>query len=319
VHERFAEPKGSKGAALDWLFKRILGGTGQEAIGRDYDAVVVFDADTQVDTQFLRIMDARLQAGDQVIQGQHRIRNPDKGWFAALTHAMFLVDNRFQNLGRANLGLSAKHMGDSICIRVDVLRRIGWGEGLTEDYALRQRMLLHGIKIAYEPAAIGAGEAPPSWGAARQQRLRWLRGTHDSSQLYARRVLLEGVRRREPALVDGSLQASLPSYSTLVLLAVAGWLLQICLGRSGQRRRPRVSKLFVGWSLVGTVAFVYPFLGLLLEQAPPRAFLAMLIGPVFIVWRSWLALTARFGMKTVPWVRTTRSAEHGSAPREMVG
>ncbi len=44
-------------------------------------AIVVFDADTSVDPSFLRIMDARLANGSQVIQGQHVISNPSDGWF----------------------------------------------------------------------------------------------------------------------------------------------------------------------------------------------------------------------------------------------
>jgi 1,2-diacylglycerol 3-beta-glucosyltransferase len=130
VHERREGPRTGKGAALSWLF--------QKALKDDlYDAVIIFDADTQVDPQFLRIMDRRLEVGASVIQAQHIISNPDKGWFPLLTWAMFLIDNRFQNLGRSNLGWSAKNMGDSICFRTDVLRKMGWGEGLTEDYQLR--------------------------------------------------------------------------------------------------------------------------------------------------------------------------------------
>ena len=90
---------------------------------------------------------------------------------------MFLVDNRFQNLGRSNLGWSAKHMGDSICFHVSVLRRYGWGRGLTEDYNLRQQLLLGGIRITYEPEALGQGEATQTWRQARVQRARWLRGS----------------------------------------------------------------------------------------------------------------------------------------------
>ena len=163
VHERNEGPRTGKGAALSWLFQQMLS---QDSC----DAVIIFDADTRVDPKFLRVMDARLRRGEQVIQGQHIISNPRSGWFPALTWAMFLVDNRFQNLGRTNLGWSAKNMGDSICFRANVLREIGWGEGLTEDYQLRQKLLLAGIKITYEPAAMGYGEAPLTWAQARTQR-----------------------------------------------------------------------------------------------------------------------------------------------------
>src|ERR687891_621656 len=118
-----------------------------------------------------------------------RNEGPRTGKGAALSWAMFLIDNRFQNLGRSNLGWSAKNMGDSICFRVDILRKLGWGEGLTEDYHLRHKLLLNDIRIAYEPAAIGYGEAPLPWDRARAQRARWLRGTHDTSQQYVKHLI----------------------------------------------------------------------------------------------------------------------------------
>jgi 1,2-diacylglycerol 3-beta-glucosyltransferase len=299
AHERNDGPRTGKGAALSWLFQRVL--------DERCDAVVIFDSDTRVDPGFLRVMDARLAQGDQVVQGQHIISNPESGWFPALTRAMFLIDNRFQNLGRTNLGWSAKHMGDSICFRAGVLRKIGWGEGLTEDYHLRQRLLLEGVKIAYEPAAMGYGEAPRTWAQARAQRARWLRGTHDASQRFARRLLVEGIRRRDTALLDGALQAYLPSYSTLTMIAVAALLIQV-LGNW------LVGPIF-SWRLIGAWAaavgtlFAYPLIGLGLEQAPLKAYVVILSGPFFIIWRTWLALVARFGSKPVTWVRTAHGEQ----------
>ena len=300
VHERDEGPRTGKGAALSWLFRRVLDDR--------CDAVVIFDSDTRVDANFLRVMDARLAQGAQVVQGRHVISNPESAWFPALTSAMFVVDNRFQNLGRANLGWSAKHMGDSICFRADVLRGIGWGEGLTEDYQLRQRLLLEGIPIAYEPAAVGYGEAPHTWAQARAQRARWLRGTRDASEQFARRLLAEGIRRRDMALLDGALQAHLPSYSTLTMMslfallaqALANWLIG-----------PLFSWGVVGtWGAVVAALFVYPFIGLFLERAPIRAYLAILSGPVFIIWRTWLALTARLGGRPMVWVRTAHGDQN---------
>jgi len=300
VHERNEGPRTGKGAALSWLLQR--------ALNEDRcDAVVIFDSDTQVDSTFLRIMDTRLVQGDQVIQGQHVIHNPESGWFPALTWAMFLVDNRFQNLGRANLGWSAKNMGDSICFRAETLRKIGWGEGLTEDYQLRQRLLLDGIKIAYEPAAKGFGEAPRTWTQARAQRARWLRGTRDASQQFARRLLVEGVKRRDAALLEGALQAYLPSYSTLTMLSIVALLLQVLVN---SWIGPNFSTSIVGaWGAAVAALFGYPLIGLALENAPLKAYLVMLSGSFFILWRTWLALTARFGGKPVIWVRTAHGEQ----------
>jgi len=298
VHERNEGPRTGKGAALSWLFQRILG-------KEQCDAVVIFDADTQVDPEFLSVMDWRLAQGEQVIQGQHVIRNPDQGWFPALTWAMFLIDNRFQNLGRSNLGWSAKNMGDSICFRVDILLQMGWGEGLTEDYHLRHKLLLNDIRIAYEPAAIGYGEAPITWSRARAQRARWLRGTHDSSKQYVKHLFVEAMKRRNLAMLDGALQASFPSYSTLSLLVLIVLAIQVSIDYF-------IESIFL-WPLIGAWAamvvtlLIYPLVGLALERAPVRAYIAILLGPYFILWRTWLALISRFRGKQVTWIRT----EHG--------
>ncbi|HSF81093.1 MAG TPA: glycosyltransferase family 2 protein [Anaerolineales bacterium] len=294
VHERNEGPRTGKGAALSWLFERIL-------TDDSYEAVVIFDADTRVDPQFLRVMDARLVQGAKAIQGQHVISNPGEAWFPALTWAMFLVDNRFQNLGRTNMGWSAKNMGDSICIRADVLREHGWGSGLTEDYNLRQKLLLAGIRIIYEPAAIGYGEAVRTWMEARAQRARWMRGTHDSSSGFRWKLLREAINLKDGALLDGALQAIFPSYSTL---SVLGMLILLAVLLVNGFVQPIAPALVWLWLIVAAVIFFYPLFGLFLERAPFKAYLVILTGPLFILWRTWLAFSSRYGKRTVTWVRT---------------
>jgi cellulose synthase/poly-beta-1,6-N-acetylglucosamine synthase-like glycosyltransferase len=330
VQVRDDGPRSGKGAALQWLFARILapaprlrditktvvtasphGSSGEEdSAAAQPDAVVVFDADTRVSPDFLRHMDARLVRGAQVVQGQHRISNAESGWFPSLTAAMFLVENRLGNQGRANLGWSAKNMGDSICFRADILRHVGWGDGLTEDYQLRQILLLQGIRIGYERAAVGQGEAPLSWAQARAQRARWLRGTRDASRQYARPLLVAGLRRRDAAMIDGALQASLPSYSSVTLAAVIALALQ--LAANAVNARPLFSTpVLLAWCAVAVTLLCYPLIGLFLEHAPPRAYLAILSGPVFIVWRTWVALAARAGLRPPVWVRTAHGRDTG--------
>jgi 1,2-diacylglycerol 3-beta-glucosyltransferase len=302
AHERKEGPRSGKGAALSWLFKRILDGSW-------CDAVIIFDADTRVDPQFLRVMDARLAQGDQVIQGQHVIRNPQQGWFAALTWAMFLIDNRYQNLGRTNLGWSAKHMGDSICFREAVLRKMGWGEGLTDDFQLRQRLLLEGIRITYEPSAKGYGEAPQTWNKARSQRARWLRGTTDASQRFGIRLLTNGVKHRDGAMLDGAMQAFFPSYSSLSIFCLVLLCGQIILNLLVPNILPWY---FIGvWALFALLLFIYPLFGLALERAPLKAYFVILTGPVYILWRTWLAATSRFTKKTTTWIRTSHGEKRG--------
>jgi hypothetical protein len=63
------------------------------------------------------------------------------------------------------------------------------------------------------------------------------------------------------------------------------------------------------WAAMVVMLFAYPLVGLALERAPVRAYIAIMLGPYFILWRTWLALMSRFGKKPVTWIRT----EHGSS------
>ena len=301
VHERSSGPRTGKGAALSWLLARVL----QDPFSAD--AVVIFDADTVVDAKFLRVMDARLSTGSLAIQGQHIISNPEAGWFPSLTWAMFIIDNRFQNLGRTNLRWSAKNMGDSICFASSVLRESGWGQGLTEDYQLRQKLLLSGVRIDYEVEAKGYGEAPRTWSQAQAQRARWLRGTHDASQQFSGDLFRESIRQRNAMLLDGAFQAKLPSYSTLTMISASLLVLQALANNF-------LGSLFAWpvvavWALVVFLLFLYPFLGLALERAPARAYFVILTGPLFVLWRTGLAMNSRLGRREVVWIRTAHGEQ----------
>jgi len=92
-------PRGRKGYAVDWLIRRLL------ADPRRYDAIAIFDADSQVDAGFLVEVSRYLASGAQVIQGRHVIANAGASRFAALADADMRLNNRIRNKAKTNLGL----------------------------------------------------------------------------------------------------------------------------------------------------------------------------------------------------------------------
>ena len=106
-------------------------------------------------------------------------------------------------------------------------------------------------------------------------------------------------------MLDGALQAIFPSYSTLSLLSLILLMIQISINYFIQPIFPL--PLIGAWAAMVLVLLIYPLIGLALERAPIRAYIAILLGPYFILWRTWLALISRFGRKQVTWIRT----EHG--------
>jgi len=300
-YERQALPAKSKGAALNWLLDHIW------ATGKSYEAIVFLDADARPDTDFLRYMDAHLGVGELAIQGRAVISNPRDGWFPALNWAMQIIDERLQQAGRSNLGFSVRPSGMGFCVHASVVRSNPWPTGLTEDYEFRVNMLTKGLRIRYEPRAIVHTEAPVSWRIAQRQRARWLAGTYHSTRHHLAYLLRQALRSHDLALLDGVAQMILPSYSTLTVLSVAALILQLAINLIwGSLVSPFLLLL---WTLVIVALVLYPLLGLVLERAPLRAYLAILTGPVFIVWRTWLAIISRFGRAQVEWVRIPRPGE----------
>jgi len=99
-------------------------------------------------------------------------------------------------------------------------------------------------------------------------------------------------------MLDGALQASFPSYSTLSLLVLIVLAIQVRIDYF-------IESIFL-WPLIGAWAamvvtlLIYQLVGLALERAPVRAHIPILLGPYFILWRTWFALISRFGENKSP-------------------
>jgi cellulose synthase/poly-beta-1,6-N-acetylglucosamine synthase-like glycosyltransferase len=297
-YERGEGVRGRKAYALQWLLGRILGSE------KDYDALVIFDADSRVEPGFLRAMNAALGPSCQVLQGKHVIASPEEGRFSGLAAVDMRLNNLLRNQARQNLGLSCRLMGDAMCFATPVIRRYGWpADSLGEDREYGLFLLTQGIRVRYVPGAVSVGQAAPSWRSASAQRLRWYGGVSQIQRRFVLKLLGLGVRELNWAALDQAVELLLPPLSVLAILSfmvtVVHWLwpslrlvlpLTISTGAA------------IAWGL-------FPFLGLLIDRAPGSAFLTLLYGPFYVLWRLWIGLLARVRGRRVRWVRTTRHEE----------
>jgi cellulose synthase/poly-beta-1,6-N-acetylglucosamine synthase-like glycosyltransferase len=294
--ERTDNERRGKGYALAWLYERIL------AAPQAYQAIVVFDADSRVDPGFLKVMDAALAAGHRVAQGKHVIANPDAGWFPAVMFTAFAMDNRLRNRGRSNLRLSSKLMGDGMCFARDVLETHPWqAASLTEDAEYQSTLLLNGIRVAFVPQAITYGEIVTDLSVARRQRSRWMHGRADVAQRLASYLLRSGLRHKDLAQIDGAIERTMPSFSTLLVLTALLTALWAVLPGVADR----LPWLWLVSLWVGFVA--YPLLALAMERAPFKLYLYLAFAPIYALWRTGLRLLVRFQPRQVKWFRTPRS------------
>ena len=298
VHERREGPRGRKSFALEWLVAALI----QDA--RRYEAVVVLDADSQVAPDFLKVLNRKLLAGVQVVQGRHVIRNPEISVFASLADVDMRLNNRIRNQAKENLGLSARLMGDAMCFRREILEAYPWtgAHSFSEDREYGIQLVLHAVPIHFASEAVSTGQAAGHWSDATGQRLRWYRGTFGLSKPYLRSLLTSAWRQHNLAAADLALELVLPAYSTLVVSTALLAFLQLL---SGAYRTP----LFAINGLLLLLAWLYPFVGMLAERAPWRSFRSLAVGPVYAAWRVWLGLRVRLQPHRVTWIRTPRSEE----------
>lgn len=298
AHSRNDGPRGRKGYAVDWLIRRLL------ADARRYDAIAVFDADSQVDPAFLREVNRYLATGAQVVQGRHVIINPHSSCFAALADADMRLNNLIRNQAKENLGLSARLMGDAMAFRREVLEQHPWigADSLTEDRDFGIYLVTQGIRIRFAPNAISRGQAVARWRDATPQRLRWYGGALELRKRYVKPLATLIWRQRNLDALDKLLELTFPPFSLLALGSALLAMVQGGLVLLGAQPLP--------WFLVSlglmVLAALFPFVGLLATGAPQETYCALLLGPLYVIWRAGIALRVRLRPRSVTWVRTKR-------------
>lgn len=271
VMERFNKVDIGKGYALEFAFDIILNN------GIPYDAVVVFDADNLVDVDFLKVMNAHLLKGEKIIQGYLDTKNAGDTWITKSIYVSYILTNRFLQLSKYNLGLTCALGGTGMCLQVDMLRKYGWGmTSLTEDLEFQTKALLNNIKVSWAHDAKVYDEKPLSLMQSLRQRKRWMQGHTNVAGRYAGRLLAEGIRTRNIAMIDGVTYLIWPFFWMFTGIAMV----------SNIFTAPDIVFESPLWAVVGFSAqFIYFGLGLGLERVKPGVYVWLIFLPIFsITW-----------------------------------
>ena len=177
----------TKGAALQEAFLRLLS-------MEQYDAFCVFDADNELNPEFLAEMNRALQR-ERVAKSRILAKNPHEGWVCGCYEIFFCNANSLLNRPRRKLGLSARLIGTGFAVRRDLMLELGgWNAvTLTEDAEFYARLSALGEPIAFVEGAVTYDEEPLSFRQSMVQRRRWMSGIMEvaKAQLF---YLLRGIR-----------------------------------------------------------------------------------------------------------------------------
>lgn len=301
VLERFDDERRGKGQALEWAITRLL----NEYDQNQFSALVVFDADTVPDQNFLKEAQNSLELGNKILQGYYDILKPSDSWRNRLLYTAFVLYNHIRPLGRASLKLSDGLRGNGMVFQREVLEQVPWSAfGLVEDIEYTNRLVFAGLSVTYVPKARVYGQAPQGRKAAATQRLRWEGGRFRQARQDIPPLLQSAIRQANFKALDRAIDLLIPPLAMLVLILV-GWLCLDTLLWWWLGGTYLLVTVLVWLALIGGLGF-FVLGGLLVAKAPLTAYLALLFAPFYVLWK--LQIYVRLFLKRIPheWERTPR-------------
>ena len=170
----------SKGAALEQFFDHTF------EHNDIYDAFCIFDADNLVDPGFFSAMNNALCSGEKIAQGYRDSKNPNDSWISGCQSIFYWTLNRFMNLAKTSMGMSAALNGTGFMVSREVLQNGGFRTfSMTEDIEFTTQSIMKGYRVAWVPDALTFDEHPLDSQTSWKQRKRWSTGTVQCFNHYA--------------------------------------------------------------------------------------------------------------------------------------
>ena len=154
------------------------------------EIIGVFDADTQIKTDYLTTILQYLHGDIDGVQSRVRMFNKDENYLARMQHIEFAS---FGNtlIAKDNLGSTGFLGGNGQFVKKDAIINSGRWDGfaVTEDLNLAIKIILNGGKIRYCGECSVYQEAVTEWKAFFRQRVRWAIGNFETLFVYLPQIL----------------------------------------------------------------------------------------------------------------------------------
>ncbi|MDQ6882819.1 MAG: glycosyltransferase family 2 protein [Candidatus Dormibacteraeota bacterium] len=240
---------------------------------------------------------------------QWHVLNKGESWLTAAVRTeyagSYMVERPYQQV----LGSMKMIAGTAYMIRAGLLKELGWGRSLTEDWELTLRLYAKGYKVAYTPYAETPAECVATFGRLARQRMRWAEGHSYNVNKHFFTIL------RSPHLsliekVEFVYYGLYYLQSALFMLGSAAWLVSELVLRV---QIPEWTAM-LGWSLLFSNLLSLPLMnlgGLLLEGAPRKDYNgvlgAMALSFLLVPFQAWASLKGLFERHEGPWFRTPKT------------
>src|SRR3989440_4663336 len=240
---------------------------------------------------------------------QWHVLNKSESWLTEAVRAeyagSYMIERPFQDA----IGALKMVAGTAYMIRADLLREVGWGTSLTEDWELTLKLYARGYKVAYTPWAETPAECVATFSRLARQRMRWAEGhTHKVRKWFWPIMVSPYVSPIEK--LEFAFDATYYLQAALFVLGSVSWLISDVVFRTYVPGWTAV----LGWSLLFSNIFALPLMnlgGLILEEAPARDLQgvvgALVLSFALVPFQGWAALKGLIGKDEGPWFRTPKT------------
>jgi len=292
IWERQDYANRGKGQALAWALQTV-------DLSRA-DAIVIVDADTTVDPQYLKIMNDHLVRGSRIIQGYDGVMNPYENAMTCLMQITNVMKNLLFNYAKSKIGLSVQLMGTGMCIEKGVLTGIGWKAfSIGEDGEQFAHLAQADLRVDFEPRAKVFAHEASSFGQAYTQRVRWSAGRMQLT-VVGLRLLFDALKKRNIYMADAALTFLLPNYAMLANLTIAGLILIELVNI------PARAALTIWFGALLLAQIFYLFLGVVIAKPSRKILVSLGFAPFFLLWKVMIDLISLAHLRQSTWVRTRR-------------
>ncbi len=212
-----------KGYALNFAFNVLL--------SKHYDAYVIVDADTTVQSNFLDSFRELFASGADAGQCAYLVGNAHVNLRTRLMHIAFLAFNYLRPLSRHNLGFSSGILGNGFALSSECLYKIPYDSfSIVEDLEYHTRLVGAGKKVQFLSHTTVWSDMPATGKEAQSQRERWEGGRFrvildQVPRLFGGMLLRGRVRLIEPLLELLLLPLTFHILLLILLLIISkGWL-----------------------------------------------------------------------------------------------
>jgi cellulose synthase/poly-beta-1,6-N-acetylglucosamine synthase-like glycosyltransferase len=278
--------RAGKGFALEDAFAILL--------GENFDAVIVVDADTIVESNLLLEIVALLDAGAEGVQARYGVLNWRASIRTRLMNVALMAFNVLRPRGRERLGLSVGILGNGFALSRATLEAVPYdAHSIVEDLEYHLRLVRDGRRIEFADRTTVRADMPSGGAGAETQRARWeggrIRMIGDQAAGHAAEIFRGNIGLVEPLLELLLLPLAYQVVLLLVILAIPFAPVQIYA--------------LAGLALVG----VHVAAAIVVGGGNIDDFAALAAAPFYVTWK--LALSPfifKMARHNTSWIRTER-------------